>query len=227
MNVASVVSTTAGARTLLVEDDRRIAEVIRAILNGAGLADLDVVHTAALAEARLRSATHGLVLVDLGLPDRDGVELIRSIRAAGFAGSILVLTSATGPERILAAVRAGADGYMFKEDLDTRLGPALRHLTSGGNPFSGAAARVVLDEVRRAAPPLPAGPSPSALTAREREVLALLSTGASYGDIARDLAISVNTVRSYIRSLYEKCGVANRAEAVNRAWNLGLLARGP
>jgi DNA-binding NarL/FixJ family response regulator len=220
------VNATA-VRTLLVEDDRRIAEVIQAILNGAGFANLDVVHTAALAEARLRSATHGLVLVDLGLPDRDGVELIRSIRAAGFAGSILVLTSATGPERILAAVRAGADGYMFKEDLGSKLAPALHHLASGGNPFSGGAARVLLDEVRRAAPPPASGLSLPALTAREREVLELLSTGASYADIARELAISVNTVRSYIRSLYDKCGVENRAEVVNLAWNLGLLAPGP
>jgi len=214
------------ARTLLVEDDRRICEVIRAILTGAGFAALDVVHTAALAEEFLRSATHGLALVDLGLPDGDGVELIRSARAAAFAGTIVVLTSATAPDRILAAVRAGADGYMFKEDLDAKLAPALRHLASGGNVFSGGAARVLLDEVRRATPPPVVGPSLPELTTREREVLQLLSTGASYAEIARELAISVNTVRSYIRSLYEKFGVENRAEIVNLAWLSGLLARG-
>jgi LuxR family maltose regulon positive regulatory protein len=65
------------------------------------------------------------------------------------------------------------------------------------------------------------------LTAREREVLELLSTGAGYAEIGRELAVSVNTVRSHIRSLYDKCGVANRAEAVNMGWHLGLIARGP
>jgi DNA-binding NarL/FixJ family response regulator len=165
------------------------------------------------------------MLVDLGLPDRDGVALIQSVRAAGFGGPIVVLTSATGPERILAAVRAGADGYIFKEDLDANLVPALRHLATGGTPFSRAAARVVLDQLRHG-PTLPAaGPALPALTGREREVLQLLSTGASYAEIGRDLGIRVNTVRTYIRSLYEKCGVVNRAEAVNLAWNLGLLGR--
>jgi LuxR family maltose regulon positive regulatory protein len=68
------------------------------------------------------------------------------------------------------------------------------------------------------------GPFLPALTAREREVLELLSTGAGYTEIARELAVSLNTVRSHIRSLYDKCGVENRAEAVNMGWNLGLLS---
>lgn len=211
---------------LLVEDDRRIVEVIRAILRDAGFPSLDVVHTAALAEARLRSGMHRLALVDLGLPDHDGTDVIRAARAGDFRGPILVLTSATHPDRILAAVHAGADGYLFKDDLDAKLGPALCHLANGGTPFSGPAARVVLDELRRAAapPPRPSQFAPS-LTRREREVLELLSTGANYAEIGRELAIGINTVRSYIRSLYEKCGVANRTEAVNVAWNAGLLDR--
>jgi len=212
-------------RALLVEDDRRIAEVIRDIVCGAGFTALDVVHTAALAEACLRSGTHGLALVDLGLPDRDGIELIRATRAAAFDGAILVLTSATHPERILAAVRAGADGYLFKEDLDATLAPALHHLANGGTPFSGPAARVVTDELRRTTPPPRPSPPRPALTLRERQVLELLSNGASYVEIARELAIGLNTVRSHIRSLYEKCGVTNSAEAVNLAWNVGILAR--
>jgi DNA-binding NarL/FixJ family response regulator len=210
---------------LLVEDDRRASDAICAILEGAGFGTLEVVHTAALAEAELRAVRPELMLVDLGLPDRDGVQLIQSVRAAGFRGSIVVLTSATGSERIVAAVRAGADGYIFKEDLDANLVHTLRHLARGGTPFSPAAARVVLEELRRAPTPPAAAPSAPSLTDRERAVLELLSTGASYAEIARELRIRVNTVRSYIRSLYEKCGVVNRAEAVNLAWNVGLLGR--
>ena len=169
--------TAAVQRALLVEDDQRTAEVIRAILCGAGLTALDVVHTAARAEACLRSGAHGLALVDLGLPDRDCIELIRATRAAHFEGAILVLTSATNPERILAAVRAGADGYLFKDDLDAKLATALRDLADGGTAFSGPAARVVLDELRRAPPPPRPTERPPVVTAREREVLELLSTG--------------------------------------------------
>jgi DNA-binding NarL/FixJ family response regulator len=209
-------------RLLLVEDDRRMSDVICAMLSSAGYSDLQVASTAAAAESEVKRRPPDLALVDLGLPDRDGIDLIRAIRTAAFRQPILVLTSATSDERVLAALRAGADGYLFKHEIEVRLAIALRDLVQGGAPLSPGAARAVLRELGFEQRDL-ALPS---LTPRETEVLGLLATGGSYVEIAGDLGVELNTVRTHIRSIYEKLGVENRAEAVNLSWRLGLLRRG-
>jgi DNA-binding NarL/FixJ family response regulator len=214
-------------RVLVVEDDPRIVAIIRAILTKAGFGSLDFARTAREAEACVQGRTPELVLVDLGLPDRDGVEVIGRIRRdARFAGAILVLTSTSAPERVLGALEAGTDGYLFKEDMNQRLAVSLRDVANGGLPLSQGAARAVLERLRhspriRTPPPLPA------LTPRERDVLTLLSTGAKYAEIGTELGIGTNTVRSHIRSLYDTCGVQNGVEAVSLAWTLGLLDQPP
>jgi len=209
-------------RILLVEDQRSIADVICAILSDAGHANLTVVGTAALALADVKADPPDLALVDLGLPDRDGADLIRDLRSRGFRNPILVLTSATSDDRILGALRAGGDGYLFKEDVDMRLALALKDLIGGGSPLSRAAATVVLRELRPANTPrlVPT------LTARETSVIEALANGGTYLSITADLGIGINTVRTHIRSIYEKVGAESRTEAVNLAWNSGLLRRG-
>jgi len=132
------------------------------------------------------------------------------------------VTSSTASDRVVAALRSGADGYLFREDLDARLASSLRELLRGGSPMSSGAARAVLDELRSAAP-APRNDVALTLTRREAEVLDRLSSGASYAHVGSELRIEINTVRTYIRKLYGKLGVQNRAEAVNRGWNLGLL----
>lgn len=213
--------TTDRPRLLLVEDDARMAEAICAVLVAAGYTRTEVAATARSAEARLRRSPPDLVLVDLGLPDRDGAELIRAARAVGFQKPIMVLTSATSDERVLEALRAGADGYLFKDDIEVRLALALGDLVKGGAPLSPGAARAVLRQLgfqpRKLVVP--------ALTPKEAAVLELLATGGSYAEIAAQLGIELNTIRTHIRSIYNKLGVENRAEAVNLAWNLGLLHR--
>jgi DNA-binding NarL/FixJ family response regulator len=212
-------------RVLLVEDDTRTSEAVHAILSAAGFTGIEVTGSARGAETRVRSLAPDVILVDLGLPDGDGVELIRALRASAFAGPILVLTSARGPDRILAALRGGADGYLFKDDLDAKLSRALGELARGGSPLSPGAAKVLVHDLRQRPPSPRNDVALPALTARERAILELLSTGASYAEMGRELAIRLNTVRTHIRSLYHKLGVQNRAEAVNLAWNMGLLRR--
>jgi DNA-binding NarL/FixJ family response regulator len=206
---------------LVVEDDARMAALVSTILRLGGFTRVEISGTAREAETRIREVTPDLVLVDLRLPDLDGVALIREARHAAFRNPILVITSVTSDEQVLAALGAGANGYLFKEDLDVRLGNALRELADGGLPLSPGAAQVVLRQIR---PERAHGHRPH-LTSREAAVLEHLATGASYAEIGRELEVGINTVRTHIRSLYEKLGVENRAEAVNLAWNLSILRR--
>lgn len=206
---------------LLVEDDARTAETIRAILCASGFSTIYVADTVASARPLLADTVLGGLLVDLSLPDGDGLELIESVRARSPALPILVITSSASHHRVVTALRAGADGFLFKDDIDLRLGKALCELLSGGAPLSAGAAAALLREYR-SQNDFARAPS---LTVRQREVLALLATGAGYAEIAHDLRIGINTVRSHVMSLYAEMGVENRAEAVNLAWRFGLLQR--
>jgi DNA-binding NarL/FixJ family response regulator len=204
---------------LLVEDDVTMAETLQHMLSACGYGDVVIAHSCREARRSLSMATPRFVLLDLGLPDGDGVEFLRSIRRGRLSSPILVLTSATSPDRILAALRAGADGYLFKDDIDLRLAGALHDLLGGGTPLSSSAARILLEKLGHRAP---ASNAPR-LSRQEHRVLDGLSTGASYAEIGRSLGIELNTVRTHVRALYEKLGVENRAEAVNLGWSLGLL----
>jgi DNA-binding NarL/FixJ family response regulator len=177
------------------------------------------------AMAQLSKVAPQVALVDLGLPDISGVELIRRIAAACPNLPIVVLTVCTEDAQILEAFRAGARGYLFKEDLGRDLVPALDEALAGGAPMSRPVARLVLEQLREAevterpsAPPLPA------LTDRERQVVEQLARGLSYELVGTVLGISTNTVRTYIRTIYEKLCVCSRTEAVVVALRLGLVA---
>lgn len=209
-------------RLLLVEDDQRMADVITAILSASGFDDVVTAHTVASARSRLACGPVDALLVDLGLPDGDGLELVVDQRAGSPTPPILVLTACSEHQRIVAALRSGADGFLFKDDLDVQLGRALHDLLAGKAPLSAGAAKALLLEWRGASASI-RGP---VLTVRQSEVLTLLATGAGYAEIARELRIGINTVRTHVMSLYEQMGVENRAEAVNLAWRLGLLQRG-
>jgi DNA-binding NarL/FixJ family response regulator len=213
----------AETRVLVVEDNAATAALICEILAGADFQDVSVAATAREAEAAIAHRAPGLVLLDLGLPDRDGVAVIERARSAGFAGPIVVLTGVTRDEQVLRAIRAGADGYLFKDDLHHDLVPGLRKVARGEAPLSGGAARAALLALRQRREPVVI----PALTPRELQVLESLSSGGGYAEVARDLGVEVNTVRTHVRALYRKLGVENRAEAVNLGWSHGLLRRAP
>ena len=226
---------------LLVEDNAPTAALICSILADADFQGVTVAGTARQAEAAIARRDLDLVLLDLGLPDGDGVTVIEWARASAFDKPIVVLTGATRDDQVLRALRAGADGYLFKEDLDHALVPGLREIARGGAPLSCGAARAVLIALRQQnepastaaivprpkagskQPTLPTLPILPSLTKRELQVLESLSFGGGYAEVARDLGVEINTVRSHVRALYGKLGVENRAEAVNLGWAHGLL----
>ena len=206
-------------RVLVVEDEHQTAQTIELLLRAADFVSVTIVGSVKGVRARLNVSAPDLVLLDLRLPDGDGVELIPVVRAKAPRARILVLTSATTADRILAALRAGADGYLYKEDLDVHLALAIRDVLKGGTPLSPSAAKIVVQQLHLDHPGMVA----PRLTPKEIAVLELLAIGHGYGDIARELDVELNTIRTHIRSLYDKLDVENRAEAINRGWRLGLL----
>ncbi len=216
---------SARRRLLVVEDDARLGGALAQLLAASSF-DAEIAQSGAAAERLLSRAEFDAALVDLGLPDLDGVELIGRIHAQRPDLPVLVISVVSLEARILAALRAGACGYLYKEDLGTRLVPAVEEALEGGAPLSRDVARKLVEHVRRGEDGAASDdPRATALTDRERAVLEALATGDRYEDVARSLEMSVNTVRSHVRSIYDKLDVTSKTEAVVVAKRLGLLSR--
>jgi len=218
------MTAVAERRLLVVEDDDRILALLGTVFCPAGWVALQA-GSGAEAMARLREDSDlAVALVDLGLPDVQGVDLIRQISATRPLLPMVVLSVCTDERKILDAFRAGARGYLFKEDLATLLAPALEEALAGGAPMSRAVARLVLDQLHEDAPePDPPAASRPLVTERERQVIEQLARGLSYSQVGGMLNISSNTVRSYIRTIYEKLAVCSKTEAVMEALRLGIV----
>lgn len=217
--------TGARRRLLVVEDDARLGAALAGLLEASAF-DAEIARSGAEAERSLSRTVFDAALVDLGLPDVDGVDLIGRIRALRPDMPVLVITVVSLEARILAALRAGAVGYLYKEDLASRLVSAVEEVLDGGAPMSRDVARKLVEHVRRGeAGTVSDDPRATALTDRERAVLEAFASGERYEDVARSLEMSVNTVRSHVRSIYDKLDVTSKTEAVVLAKRLGLLPR--
>jgi DNA-binding NarL/FixJ family response regulator len=162
-----------------------------------------------------------IVLLDLEMPQMDGIEATRRLKRLHPDLKVVVLTVFEDPAAILQAVSAGADGYLLKKARARELIEGLRAVADGGAPLTAEVARKVLDVLRTLnTMPVAAGPgSPTRvdLTEREQDVLRALVDGFSYKGAGDKLGISLGTVRSHVASIYRKLQVHNVAEAVSRA----------
>ncbi len=161
-----------------------------------------------------------VILLDLELPEMDGVAALRAIRAADPAAKVIIFTAFDTDERILSAVRAGAQGYLLKGAPRDDLFQAIRVVHDGGSLLQPVVAARLLRQVSGAAAPT-ALPEP--LTERELEVLGLLAKGRQNKEIANELWISERTVKFHVSAILSKLGVGNRTEAVSKAAQLGLV----
>jgi DNA-binding NarL/FixJ family response regulator len=204
-------------RVLIVDDHPLTRDALSALLAQQGF---DVVGEAedgrrAIAEAEVLQPD--LVLLDLAMPGMDGISALPRIRDSAPGCEVVVLTASDGEESLLAAIRAGASGYLLKTEPPEQIAAFLRSVARGEGALSGGVARRLLDRVRD-------GGRPSGvpdeigrlLSAREVEVLLLLDEHLATDQIATRLFISEHTVRSHVKSLLRKLGVSSRREALER-----------
>lgn len=162
-----------------------------------------------------------LALIDIGLPDMSGIDVISSARSRFAELPILVTTAFTAEETFLSAIRAGAHGYLLKGDTEASLVKSIDQVMRGQYPVSPALARHLF---RLAGSPT-ATPSPNSLnlSPRELELLQHIAKGRSYVTCAETMNISLSTVQTHIRNMYRKLEVSNQRQAINKAQSSGLL----
>lgn len=229
----------------LVEDDPEILGFLSEALRPHG--DL-VLAFAASSVVQAREALQGqgvdVVVVDLGLPDGSGVDVIHQVRAAWPRCEVLVSTQFGDEASVIAAFEAGATGYLLKQRSATQIADDIRQLHAGGSPISPMIARKLLQRLlpgREGAGLIPvdavvpaASPSASAasrreraepvvLSAREQQALELLAKGFTADEIAQLMDVSRNTVLTYVRRTYRKLDVSSKAEAIFEARQVGLV----
>jgi len=201
---------------LIVED---IAEVARALSDmvSQAFAGARVERAGSVAEGRRRLAERGwdLALLDLGLPDGSGIDLVREF--AGGSTQIVITTIFDDDEHLFDALRAGANGYLLKDEPQPVLVDLLRGIGEGRPPLSSSIARRILHFFR------PAAPRSSALSPRETDVLTLVARGYTVRDVADTLGMSYNTAAGHLKSIYHKLAVNSRAEAATEAVRLGIV----
>jgi DNA-binding NarL/FixJ family response regulator len=210
-------------RILIVDDHPLTRDALAALLRANGF---DVVGEAADGRAAVDRASElqpDLVLLDLTMPELDGLQALPLVREAAPEAEVVVLTASEGEESLLAAIRAGAAGYLLKSEPPERIVGFLRGVVRGEAALSGPAARRLLDEVRgggtRRVPDAVAG----RLSARELEVLLLLDEHLSTDQVAARLSISEHTVRAHVKNLLQKLRVSSRREALELL-NSGVLS---
>lgn len=202
-----MTADVAKIRVLIVDDHAVVRSGLEQLL--ATTDDIELVGTAANgneAIAQVAALQPDVVLMDLSMPELDGVAATRQISELHPQSRVVVLTSFSDQSRILEALAAGADGYLLKHSDPDDIAEAIRAVRAGGSPLDPMAARALLESGRAR----PTGPQ---LTDREREVLLLVRAGMANKQIARRLGIAERTVKAHLTSIFQRLGVADRTQA--------------
>jgi DNA-binding NarL/FixJ family response regulator len=209
-------------RVLIVDDSAPFREGLRGLLES--VTDTTVVGEAADGDGAIAQAARlhpDVVLMDLQMPGRNGIEATRRIVAASPHVGVLVLTMFEDDDSVFAAMRAGARGYLLKGAGQAETLRAIRAVASGEAIFSPAIARRLMSYFAGVRAQVAAQAFPE-LTEREREVLARIAAGRGNGEIAQEFGLSLKTVQNHVSNVLSKLQVADRAQAILRAREAGL-----
>ena len=211
--------TSPAIKVAIVEDDPIMLSTLSAIISGAD--EMAVIGTATnVADGRavIDGGGFDVLLCDLGLPDGNGLELIRHCAERHPAADIMVITLFAEQRKVLECIRAGAKGYLHKDQEADSCVDAIREIRRGGSPISPVIARQLLLHIK---------PQPQAgdakLSERELEILNLLARGFSKRECADLLNLSVNTVSYHVKNIYAKLEVNSRTEALFEASSQGII----
>ena len=212
-------------RVVVSDDHPVVRQGLRSFLEAQGFAVVGEAGDGAAAVRLVQDTRPDVLLTDLVMPGVDGIEAIRRLRAEGPPVGILVLTSFSGAEQVIPAIRAGADGYLLKDAGPGALEEAIRAVHRGQPMLAPEAQAVVMARVQ--GEPVP-GPPPDhpdleRLTAREREVLAGLGRGLSNRQLAAELYVSDKTVKTHVSSLLAKLRLTDRTQAALFAVRTGVV----
>jgi len=207
---------------LIVEDEPVTRDVlIQVVENQPQLKLLAAVENYAEAELSLEHKPN-IILVDIGLPDGNGIDLIRQIKQQHPEGFVMVVSGFGDERHVVEAIEAGATGYILKDDSLAKVGPHILQLIKGESPISPGIARYLLKRFQMPHQQVTDASQPS-LTKREKSVLTLIAKGYSRHEVAENLNMSQHTVTTHIKHIYRKLSVHSRTEAVFEACQMGLI----
>jgi DNA-binding NarL/FixJ family response regulator len=209
-------------RVLLADDHRMLREGLRRSLTEEGFEIVGEAENGEQAVRMVEELQPDVVLMDVSMPEMDGVEATRLIGGSFTATQVIMLTMHADKEVLADAIRAGASGYLVKDCSIEEIADAIRMAMQGDTALSPQLAATMLDEVRRLdVPDVPE--EDRVITKREEEVLQLIADGCSTPEVAEQLYISQKTVKNHLASIYQKLDARDRTQAVLQAVRMGIV----
>lgn len=209
-------------RIVIYEDNANLRESLRSLLSLSG--DYEVTASfpdCSLVADQVKLLKPDVLLMDIDMPGINGIEAVKKVRDFDKNVQIIMLTVFDDNTHVFEAMYAGANGYLLKKYVSDKLIHSIREVLEGGAPMSPSIARMVISSMQQ--PVKQAPENDYQLTAREKETLQLLSQGNSFKMIAAELSISIDTVRTHIKRIYDKLHVRSQIEAVSKAINEKLV----
>lgn len=203
---------------VIIEDQKEIREMLAILINGSeGFTCIQTYENAEDAISGIPLLNPDVVLVDVHLPQQSGLDCVSKLKPFCPKIHFVICTSLEDTDTIFNALKAGASGYITKSTPPVKLLEAITDVYNGGSPMSSQIARKVVSSFQQTE--IVTNKNLQLLSLREREILTLLSKGLRYKEIAGKLFVSIETVRTHIRNIYEKLQVNSRTDALNKVYN--------